>query len=217
MLNFFVHVVRAEGKDNATTSPLETSVADVSCSLDPSVRPAASDGRCVDVHTSARLLVAATQTCQEAWPAGATGGGDSLGFEYVIQIQEAIADSTRRFKKATGKNAPRANPYPWRSPIPARPPQQPRSKRRNGLSPSGGQQTPPDGQRHTFRRVALEILQHATCGLISDIVQLRSIWTSTLLLCGGQVGGQVRKADKPALWRENVASRRQTAPAATTE
>lgn len=163
MLNFFVHVVRAEGKDNATTSPLEPSVADVSCSLDPSVRPAASDGRCVDVHTSARLLVAATQTCQEAWPAGATGGGDSLGFEYVIQSQEAIADSTRRFKKATGKNAPRANPYPWRSPIPARP----------GLSPSGGQQTPPpDGQRHTFRRVALEILQHATCGLISDIVRL---------------------------------------------
>lgn len=164
MLNSLAHVAGNDGKDNVATFPLGCSVLRRCHAPLTSTRsgPAAS-GKYVDVHTSARLLTAATQACQEAWPAGVMGRGDSPGFDDVIQRREAIADSTQRFKMATGKNAPIPQSLP--SPVPNSPARPPSTPFRAPLQYTTaaikaakrvvafGVLTDTSEQRHTFRRV----------------------------------------------------------------
>lgn len=210
MLNFLAHVAGNDGKDNVATFPLGCPVLRRCHAPLTSTRsgPAAS-GKYVDVHTSARLLTAATQACQEAWPAGATGRGDSPGFDDVIQSREAIADSTRRFKMGhrkkcsdppiptlAGPQFPRASPF---CPFPC---SFTVHNSRDQSGETGCRLRGANGhlrtKTHLSTSVALKKLQHATFGSISDLVRLRSISTSTTL-APRKTGGKVRKPDRPAL------------------
>lgn len=211
MLNFLAHVAGNDEKDNVATFPLGCPVLRRCHAPLTSTRsgPAAS-GKYVDVHTSARLLTAATQACQEAWPAGATGRGDSPGFDDVIRSRERPSRIRREDSRwATGKNAPIPQSLP--SPVPNSPRASPfcpfpcsftvhNSRDQSGKTgcrlrgANGHLRT----KTHLSTSVALKKLQHATFGSISDLVRLRSISTSTTL-APRKTGGKVRKPDRPAL------------------
>lgn len=165
MLNFLAHVAGNDGKDNVATFPLGCPVLRRCHAPLTSTRsgPAAS-GKYVDVHTSARLLTAATQACQEAWPAGATGRGDSPGFDDVIRSRERPSRIRREDSRwATGKNAPIPQSLP--SPVPNSPARPPSAPFRAPLQYTTaaikaakrvvafGMLTDTSEQRHTFRRV----------------------------------------------------------------